>query len=88
MKKLVLAALLTHSLVAQAYNYFDWDHPSKSFDSSSKIRTSVKVEWISVMMFEKPVVMRVKKEDMGLSILLLMVVVFQVITPVSYIHLK
>jgi hypothetical protein len=48
MKKLVLAALLTHSLVAQAYNYLDWDHPSKPFDSTSKIRTSVKVEWISV----------------------------------------
>ena len=48
MKKLVLAVFLAHSVAAQAYNYFDWDHPSKPFDSTSKDKTSVKVEWISV----------------------------------------
>jgi hypothetical protein len=48
MKKLVLAAFLTHSLVAQAFSYFEWDHPSKPFDANPKLRTSVKVEWVTV----------------------------------------
>jgi hypothetical protein len=48
MKKLVLAVFLAQSVIAQAAGYFEWDHPTKPFDSSSKNMKSVKIEWISV----------------------------------------
>jgi hypothetical protein len=48
MKKLVLALFLAQSVMAHAADYFNWDHPTKTFDARKKERSSIRVDWRTV----------------------------------------